>query len=152
MSSATWDASEVGELGNDLVRAAVTVYRRNIRTVHDAGERVERGWRTKATVTAGSHGKHYPRSIEAKGTGDLEATIEPKKGMRQAAMAFEYGGPSVISNPNPGWFPTADGWRRGGFAGQRVGQSAPHLDMNLTMDVEDPRFVKEVREDALPWW
>ena len=50
-------------------------------------------WRSKAKVTAGEHGRHYPKSIQYWMGGSLSvirATIGPRGG-RQSDMSFEEG-------------------------------------------------------------
>ena len=62
--------------------------------VETTAEELRDQWRENATVTAGKHGKHYPKSINSKMVPSLTAVvaeIEPTEGMKQAGMSFEYG-------------------------------------------------------------
>jgi hypothetical protein len=62
--------------------------------VEDSAEELRDVWRSNATVTAGKHGKHYPKSINYKmipSLSAIEADIEPTEGMKQAGMSFEFG-------------------------------------------------------------
>ena len=70
-----------------------------------------------ATATAGTHGKHYPKSITAERTlsiGSIGVEVGPDSGMPQGGMGpgFEYGS---VNQP-------------------------PHLDGNKAADVHEPQF------------
>lgn len=142
----SWDTSEVDGLVNDLRRVPGEVSKRNVETGTKDARRIRDGWRKLATESAGKHGYLYPRTIKDHLTGALEWKIEPDVSMDQGGMNFEYGGPSILVNITPGQI------ARGAHIGQRVGQNAPHLDMNKTMDIEGPKFVEDVAGDVLPWW
>lgn len=152
----SWDTSDVGSLVSELRRVPAEVEKRNRATVKKEIKAVTDGWKRRATKSAGKHGKLYPRTIrsEIEG-GGLSAITGPISSLPQGGMGrgFEWGGPAVIANPNPGWFIGSDGKvHPGGFAGQRVGQDAPHLDMTMTVDEEEPKFEEAVAGDAVPWW
>ena len=77
-------SAELGRVSAQVVRQARVV-------IEDAGRDVRDEWRSNATETAGEHGKHYPRSIQSRMSGVLEATVEPDESMRQGGMSFEFG-------------------------------------------------------------
>jgi hypothetical protein len=158
---ASFDASEVTGLRDLLRRVPAEVTKRNRVTVKREIAAVTRGWQAKARVTAGDHGKLYPGTIRDEvETGGLSAVTGPISALPQGGMGpgFEWGRPTIASRAGNGWFigsskyPPAGAWRRGGFAGQRVGQTAPHLDMTKTMDEREPIFVEKAAGDVLPWW
>lgn len=142
----SWDASEVGDLVDELRRVPAQVEKRNHATGEKAARRIKDEWRRGAFASSRKHGKLYPLTIKDHELGFLEWKIEPDRSMKQGKMNFEYGGPSILINITPKQA------RRGAYAGMRVGQNEPHLDMNKTMDVEGPRFVEEVGDDMLPWF
>lgn len=137
----SWEHSEVALLAANLVGNDICGDVRN--AVVKATQTLTKTWQANATVSAGKHGKLYPRTIEGEvtsavggGTCDHTGEIKPRAGMPQSGMAFEYGGPSVIRNPSPSG--------RGGRLGQRVGQTGPHLDMNRAADIVFPAFHRDV--------
>jgi hypothetical protein len=157
---ASFDASDVEALRDELRRVPAEVTKRNRVTLVREIKAVTRGWQARARVTAGDHGKLYPGTIRDEMAGPLEAVTGPISALPQGGMGpgFEWGHPTVASRAGNGWFigsekyPPAGEWRRGGFAGQRVGQTTPHLDMTKTMDEQEPIFVEKVAGDVLPWW
>lgn len=157
----SFDASEVDGLVHDLRRVPSQVEHRARDVVRKKIDDVTKGWQRRARVSAGKHGKLYPGTIRAEILGgELEAETGPVSSLPQGGMGrgFEWGGPSVIRNATGGWFigsekyPPPGEWRTGGFEGQRVGQTRPHLDMSETMDEEEPRFVEAAGGAMLPWW
>lgn len=157
----SFDTSEIDSLVDEMRRVPAEVEKRNRSTVHKSINDVTRGWQRRARETAGKHGKLYPRSIRSEILpGGLEAVTGPLSSLPQGDMGpgFEWGHPTVISSPGTGpnkggWFIGPDGkFHPGGFRGQRVGQDAPHLDMTLTVDEQEPKFVEAVAGDAVPWW
>ena len=75
----------------DLGKVAGRVVGRARLAVDLSGRQVAEAWRSNAEQTSGEHGKHYPKSIQSRMTGALEATVAPQEGMQQAGMSFEYG-------------------------------------------------------------
>ena len=151
-----WDTSEVSGLVHDLERVPAQVEARSRKVVEDKIGDVTKGWVRRAREHSGRHGRLYPGTIRAEILGGgLEAETGPVSSLPPGGMGrgFEWGSPSVIRTPSPGWYIGPGGtWRRGGFAGQRVGQSKPHLDMTETVDEEEPRFVEAAAGAMLPWW
>jgi hypothetical protein len=135
-----WEHSEVTKLAHDVAHAGDGAEKDCRNIVRESGEFLELLWKANATVSAGKHGKLYPLTIESHAVG-MSAVIRPNTAMDQGGMAFEYGGPSVITNPNPSG--------RGGAYGQRVGQNAPHLDMNRAADIAFPAFHKQMADVAV---
>lgn len=86
---------EVMGLARDFEAASREVARALHGVYADAGEDMAEGWRRTATVTAGSHGKHYPKSItsETKISTDIVVHVGPESGRRQGGMGpgFEFG-------------------------------------------------------------
>lgn len=157
----SFDASDVDNLVGELRRVPAVVEKRNRDTVHKSINDVTKGWVRRATSTAGKHGKLYPKAIKSETlAGGLEAVTGPLSSMPQGDMGpgFEWGHPTTIRNPGTGknkggWFIGGDGkWHPGGFLGQRVGQDTPHLDMTITMDEQEPKFIESAAEDLVPWW
>lgn len=73
------------------------IEKNSINQIHSAVERasvnVRDQWRTNATATAGTHGKHYPKSIQYQmksGFNHITGEIMPKGGP-QSDMSFEFG-------------------------------------------------------------
>lgn len=139
--SFSWEKSEVTALAAKLAKypAEVDVELRDI--VRENARTLTKIWRNNAQASAGAHGKLYPGTIFDHVNG-MDAYIEPQAGLPQAGMAFEYGGPSVIRNPNPKSRPQRK-------VGSAVGQSKPHLDMNRAADIVFPLFQKEVADQAV---
>lgn len=156
----SFDTSDVDSLVGELRRVPAEVDKRNRATVSKSINDVTKGWVRRATESAGKHGKLYPRSIHAEILGGgLEAETGPLTSLPQGGMGrgFEWGTPTTISRPGTGpnkggWFLSPEGWKPGGFLGQRVGQDAPHLDMTKTVDEQEPKFVEAAARDAEAWW
>lgn len=148
--SAEFDVTEVRELIISLETVGIEAFRRLRDLTRDSSHDLRDLWRANAAESAGSHGKLYPRSITDSAVGGIGMVWEigPDRSRRQGGMGrgFEYGAPSVIRSPNPkhGWWRAADGWHPGGFAGQRVGQTKPHLDGNRAADKMFPLFERRV--------
>ena len=137
-----WEHHEVAELARDLARVPDDVNSDLHDIVRENAKLLAVIWRRNAKVSSGEHGKLFPLTIFDHVNG-LSAYIEPKQGMPQAGMQFEYGAPSVIRNPNPSG--------RGGKLGQPVGQTKPHMNMNRAADIVFPLFHKEVADQADIW-
>lgn len=123
--------------------------------VRDEGQTFTKLWRRDAAAKAGSHGKHYPNAIEPELTdGGLGVVIGPLSSKPQGDMNFEYGHPAVASKE--GWpgapFRGRRGWFGGPGIGQRVGQSKPHMSMNITADVEFPKFIERLSATTARVW
>lgn len=134
-----WEHAEVTKLATDLSLVPADVDGDLRRVVKTATVRLKDIWVANATVSAGKHGKLYPLTIKAKVKG-LEGEVKPDASMPQGGMNFEYGGPSIIRRPDPGG--------EGGSAGQPVGQTRPHLDMNRAADIVFPWFHQQVADEA----
>ena len=117
------DTSEVRGLSRDLTGVGARALPAMAEVIEKGAAKVQRKWRANARVSAGSHGKHYPRSI----THDVKfsrnaiiAEIGPDPAKKQGGMAFEYGS---VNQP-------------------------PHLDGNRAMDEQEPRIDRDIG-DAL---
>ncbi len=96
MSIFSGDASEVYKLAADLSAVgakAVPVVRT---AMQQAGDTFAQAWRSNATETAGSHGKHYPKSITAElafSISSVSVDVGPESSMKQGGMGpgFEFG-------------------------------------------------------------
>jgi len=117
--SVRWDASNADVLAGELEHISLRTQHDLQVEVRDATKRINAGWRDKARATARRHGKHYPNTIIPELTdGGFGSVIGPISAMDQGGMGrgFEYGS---INQP-------------------------PHMDMNLTVDTEFPKFMKKV--------
>ena len=145
-----WDASEVGDLADDIKRSWPPVYRALQRDVSDLARDVQTGWRARAKVTSGRHGHKYPGTIRAEKLGPLEAEIGPLSGMPQGGMGrgFEWGSPTILRNITPGQI------FHGAYLGMRVGQDRPHLGMTHTMDAFEAKatFERKVAATVARTW
>lgn len=74
----------------ELGRMSARTTRRMNEAVREAGTDLRDEWRENATETAGAHGKHYPKAIEAH-SGWLQSEIYPNESAQQGAMSFEFG-------------------------------------------------------------
>lgn len=97
----SFDASDALVLASkmDLSPRLVALQGREI--IGEGAEAIERTWRANATVTAGAHGKHYPKRIGWRFTGrvtSIEAEVGPIRPGPQADMSFEFG--SVNQTPH----------------------------------------------------
>lgn len=145
-----WDASEVGDLADDIKSSWPPVYKALVRDVSDLSRTVQDDWRRRAKATSGSHGKKYPGTIRAEKLGPLEAEIGPVSGLDQGGMGrgFEWGMPTVLRNLTPGQA------ARGAYVGMRVGQDRPHLGMTHTMDAFEAKqtFERKVAATVAKTW
>lgn len=153
----SWETHELQDLIGDLRRVPAKVEAKCRRDVRDAAQSSVKAYRANARASSGEHGKLFPGTITADIlAGGLTAELGPESAMDQGGMGrgFEWGSPSTISNfKGGGWFRGAGGrWFPGGFPGQRVGQTGPHLPMTKAMDVEEPKFVKAIANNADDWW
>lgn len=121
----------VGDLARDMRGIAKRV-KPDMRKVVQDGIRVGRELaRTNAKRTAGTHGKHYPKSITAEmhaGLGLFGNTISgeygPDSDLPQGGMSFEHG-----SRNQP-----------------------PHLDLAKSADKVGPSFVRSVDDQVGEWF
>lgn len=94
MTALHWDASEVEQLENDLLEAALKAHVESPDTVRREAVRFRNEWRDLARESAGAHGKHYPSSITHEQVGEA-ATFEigPDSALPQGGMGrgFEWG-------------------------------------------------------------
>lgn len=114
-----FDASDADNLANHFILISERTQHDLRVEVRDATKRITSGWRSKARKTARTHGRLYPDTIIPELTDDgFGSVIGPISSMDQGGMGkgFEYGS---INQP-------------------------PHMDMNLTDDVEFPRFLRGV--------
>lgn len=95
--SAQVDVAELLHLSADLGNASDAAFSRAVEATRESAERLQRGWRYNATITAGRHGKHYPKAITSEmfyvPGREVEAEIGPEIGRKQGGMGmgFEYG-------------------------------------------------------------
>lgn len=126
--------------------------------VRDSAASFTSKWKAHTRMTGKGYAKHYIEAIRPELTDDgLGAVIGPLSSMPQGKMTFEYGGPSVAKRQSSKWLnppiPIGGGRFVGGpRIGQRVGQNAPHLDMNITADTEFPKFIKRVEVTVAKAW
>lgn len=121
--TADFDASDLIALEQDLREAPLRVQRKLPPVVDHGALNIKNDWRDSATQTAGTHGKHYPRSIDYESawvSGGYEAEIGPRTDRTQGHMGtgFEYGS---VNQP-------------------------PHMDGNKAAEAEAPRFEKAVAD------
>lgn len=121
----------IDDLASDLADIAARV-KPDMRGVVRDGIRVGADLaKANAKRTAGSHGKHYPRSITSEmhsGLGLFGNTISgeygPDASRPQGGMSFEYG-----SRNQP-----------------------PHLDLARSADIVGPSFARSVRDEIDEWF
>lgn len=88
-----WDAHEVAALGVELPKLGFKAAKVLDGVFAEGARDIEAKWRDNATLTAGDHGKHYPKSIDHErllGT-DIAFEIGPNPAKRQGGMSFEEG-------------------------------------------------------------
>lgn len=106
----------IGDLASDLRQMAVTAKPALARVVKSnayEGARLARGF---AKSSAGSHGKHYPNSIDAESRGPLKWEYGPDSSMPQGGMSFEFGSRN----------------------------QKPHLDLARSADIVGPQLLDDV--------
>ena len=94
MSIWNGDASDFYRLSNDLSQVGAKAVPTIRGVMDEAGKAVRDEWRDNATVTAGEHGKHYPKSITHRpllGASTIGAEIYPDPNKKQGGMSFEFG-------------------------------------------------------------
>jgi hypothetical protein len=72
----------------DIARSTKPKLAKIVRENADEGRNRARAF---ARLSAGAHGKHYPKAITSEATGLLEAEFGPDAGMPQGGMSFERG-------------------------------------------------------------
>lgn len=89
-------AAEIRRLAADLsaVSRKMVVPMRSV--FKESGDLLAKEWANNARATSGTHGKHYPNSIDADLTfslGNIEAEVGPNSGKPQGVMGrgFEFG-------------------------------------------------------------
>lgn len=98
------DTSGLDDLAADMVMAGIKVGDEVYAVVKRGAQNIKTDWRKRARRSAGSHGRHYPRSIDYDviRLGDrIDAEIGPNTALPQGGMGrgFEYG--SVNTAPKP---------------------------------------------------
>ncbi|MFI6299548.1 hypothetical protein ACIBEJ_48695 [Nonomuraea sp. NPDC050790] len=96
MADAMLDYSNLLPVGEGLVEDAQRVAEGAYPLVKEYALKVEKQWRRNARESAGSHGKHYPRSITAEqipSSSAAEWEIGPDRARKQGSMGrgFEFG-------------------------------------------------------------
>ncbi|MFD7609717.1 hypothetical protein [Streptomyces sp. NPDC059828] len=133
MSGIRFDTSDVRRLERHLARVVPRAQRDAHSVLVRGALNIKNDWRANARATAGSHGKHYPRSIGYDiwpFTRDVTvAVIGPDKGGPQGALGnlLEYGS---VKNP-------------------------PHNDGGRALAAELPRFEAQmelIARRGLAWW
>lgn len=114
----SFDTRELSLLSGELPRLGVTAARQMDDVVQEAGADLRDLWARNAEATAGEHGKHYPKSIEARRGLSTSFVVEvgPNPGMPQGGMSFEFGSAN----------------------------QPPHLDGQRALDEVAPAFVARV--------
>lgn len=115
----------LGALARELELAAATMPARAAAVVAKAAVNVKQEARRNATASSGSHAKKYPATIGYDVVdGGLGAEIGPKRqGQGNLGPILENGS---VNNP-------------------------PHRDLGRALDAEEPRFLAEAAEIAVPW-
>lgn len=96
MSFIRGDASQVYALAGDLAEVGAKTIPALRGGMKQAGDAFAREWASNARATSGSHGKHYPDSIDAElvfnATG-VSVDVGPNSGKPQGGMGkgFEFG-------------------------------------------------------------
>jgi hypothetical protein len=88
-------ADEIRKLAADLSAAGPKMVGPLRKVWQEIGDRTAQEWADIATVTAGTHGKHYPKSIDAELTFSVNLSVEigPNSAKKQGSMGrgFEFG-------------------------------------------------------------
>jgi hypothetical protein len=115
----------IGDLGRDLTKMAATAPAKLAEVVASNARKGMRLAREFATVSAGSHGKHYPDSITVESHGSLSWEYGPDPGRPQGGMSFEFGSRN----------------------------QKPHLDLARSADIVGPSMADDVGDvlDDLFW-
>lgn len=111
-------SAQVADLAKDLAGAPARAKRSAARVTRSAARSGAATARSFARESAGSHGKHYPRSISHEMTGVTEAEFGPDAAMPQGGMSFEWGSRN----------------------------QAPHLDLNRAADIVVPKWRRDVTD------
>jgi len=95
--------SEISDLGRDLQAEAAAMVADVVRVFDSEGREFARQWSRTARLTAGKHGKHYPKSITHELTAVglvVQLDVGPERGRLQGSMGrgFEFG--SVNQRPH----------------------------------------------------
>lgn len=90
------DASEILALGNDLSQVGFKAVPAMRGVLAEVGTAFAEEWAANARETAGSHGIHYPDSIDSElvfDVGGISVDVGPNAGKRQGSMGegFEFG-------------------------------------------------------------
>ncbi len=157
MTAVSWDVDGVDALIADL---GATDGRMDVAFRHDVrdeGQDFTSKWRKDAAEKGKGYAVHYVAAIEPELIDDgFGVVVGPLSAHKQGKMNFEYGSPAVAGRQSSKWFEppilTPGGWIGGPRIGQRVGQDKPHMSMNLTADVEFPRFVTRLEATVAKVW
>lgn len=113
----SFDVSGVSRLANDLAKSPAFIRTQGVKLITEGAEDLRDEWRANAEQTSGVHGKHYPKSIQYRLTGNgisgVGAEVGPLSGP-QSNMSFEFG-----SSNQP-----------------------PHLDGQRALDAVGPRLLR----------
>lgn len=115
------DASEIYQLAGDLAEVGAKTIPALRSGMKAAGDGFAETWAANASATSGSHGVHYPSSIDAE-------------------LVFDLGGVSVDVGPNAG--KPQGGMGKGFEFGSR--NQPPHLDGLRAMRFVEPRIERVV--------
>ena len=114
----SWDLADLSGLVADFDAAPGKIARAARSVVEQTAIELRDEWRANARVTAGAHGKHYPKSIDYRmgGLTSVYADVEPDESKPQGGMSFEFGS---VNQP-------------------------PHLDGQRALDTIAPRFARRI--------
>lgn len=86
-------AGEIRKLAADLSAVTTKMVGPMRKVWQEIGDQTSKEWAAIATTTAGTHGRHYPKSIDAelRFSTNLEVEIGPNPAKKQGGMSFEYG-------------------------------------------------------------
>jgi hypothetical protein len=90
------DASEIYRLAGDLTQVSAKMVPALRTTMGAAGEAFANDWRDNARATSGTHGIHYPDSIDSElvfNAGGVSVDVGPNAAKKQGSMGrgFEFG-------------------------------------------------------------
>lgn len=96
MSMLRGDASEVYRLAGDLSMVGARAVPALRGVMAQAGEGLAREWAANARETSGTHGRHYPNSIDSElvfDVGGVSVDVGPNRSKKQGSMGrgFEFG-------------------------------------------------------------
>lgn len=96
MSIFRGDASEIYELAQDMSTVSAKMIPALRSAMSQAGEEFARQWSENAVETSGTHGKHYPKSIDSElvfNAGGVSVDVGPNSAKKQGSMGagFEFG-------------------------------------------------------------